>query len=83
MTRTNTLFAGFIFLASQAPAAVVAGVDFRDAFGGLLGLAAVIFFMALCFKGDKNPPAPGFITNKREERKLTGDSGASMEVEAE
>ena len=70
------------FAASSAQAAVVAGVDFRDAFGGLLGLAAVVFFMVLCFRGDKNPPAPGFITNKREERKLTGDTG-SVEVEAE
>ena len=68
---------------SQANAAVVKGVDFRDAFGGLMGLAAVFYFMYLCFKGDKNPPAPGFITNKREERRLTGDTGASMEVEAE
>ena len=70
-------------LAGQASAAVVKGVDFRDAFGGLLGLGAVIFFMALCFRGDKNPPYPGFITNKREERKLTGDTGGSMEVEPE
>jgi len=69
-------------LQSQAQAAVVKGVDFRDAFGGLLGLGAVFFFMSLCFRGDKNPPAPGFITNKREERQLTGDSG-SVEVEAE
>jgi hypothetical protein len=72
-----------MMIASQASAAVVKGVDFRDAFGGLLGLASVFFFMYQCFKGDKNPPAPGFMTNKREERKLTGDSGASMEVEAE
>ena len=79
----RSLIAAFsLFFASQAHAAVVKGVDFRDAFGGLLGLASVVFFMALCFKGDKNPPAPGFITNKREERKLTGDTG-SVEVEAE
>jgi hypothetical protein len=70
-------------LSSSAQAAVVQGVDFRDAFGGLLGLAGVFFFMYLCFRGDKNPPAPGFITNKREERRLTGDTGASMEVEPE
>jgi hypothetical protein len=69
-------------LSSQAQAAVVQGVDFRDAFGGLLGLASVAFFMLKCFAGDKNPPAPGFMTNKRAERKLTGDSG-SVEVEAE
>jgi hypothetical protein len=70
--------------AAPAHAGVVKGVDFRDAFGGLLGLAAVIFFMALCFKGDKNPPAKGFITDKRLERQLRGDSGGgSVEVEAE
>lgn len=72
-----------LFLATRpAHAVVVKGVDFRDAFGGLMGLAAVGFFMYLCFRGDKNPPAPGFITNKREERRLTGDTG-SVEVEAE
>ena len=83
MQRKTALFAFLILASHQAQAAVVKGVDFRDAFGGLLGLAGVFFFMYLCFKGDKNPPAPGFITNKREERKLTGDSGGSMEVEAE
>ena len=81
--RKLSLTLSVFFIASQADAAVVKGVDFRDAFGGLLGLGSVFFFMYLCFKGDKNPPAPGFITNKREERKLTGDSGTSMEVEAE
>lgn len=71
-------------LTASAHAGVVKGVDFRDAFGGLLGLAAVIFFMTLCFKGDKNPPAKGFITDKRLERQLRGDSGSSsVEVEAE
>lgn len=70
--------------ASQAHAVVVQGVDFRDALGGLLGLAAVFFFMYLCFRGDRNPPAPGFLTNKREERILRGESGgAGPEVEAE
>lgn len=80
--KSLSLAAALLFQSSLASAAVVKGVDFRDAFGGLLGLAAVVFFMALCFKGDKNPPYPGFITNKREERKLTGDTG-SVEVEAE
>lgn len=83
MKRTQFLAAFLILAASRAEAVVVKGVDFRDAFGGLLGLAAVFFFMYLCFKGDKNPPAPGFITNKREERKLTGDTGGGMEPEAE
>lgn len=83
MTRSTRLALVMLAAAGHLPAAVVRGVDFRDAFGGLLGLGAVFFFMYLCFKGDKNPPAPGFITNKREERKLTGDTGASMEVEAE
>ncbi|MES2202081.1 MAG: hypothetical protein V4498_07515 [candidate division FCPU426 bacterium] len=82
MKRGLILLGLFWTLASQAQAAVVTGVDFRDAFGGLLGLLGVIFFMWLCFKGDKNPPSPGFITNKREERRLTGDTG-SVEVEAE
>ena len=80
--KRNLILVFALALSSRLTAAVVAGVDFRDAFGGLLGLVAVVFFMALCFRGDKNPPAPGFITNKREERKLTGDSG-SVEVEAE
>lgn len=71
-------------LASSAHAGVVQGVDFRDACGGLIGLAAVFFFMWLSFKGDKNPPAPGFITDKRLERQLRGDSGGGgVEVEAE
>jgi hypothetical protein len=83
MKQSALLFAAFFALSTQASAAVVKGVDFRDAFGGLMGLGAVFFFMYLCFRGDKNPPAPGFITNKREERKLTGDTGAGMEVEAE
>jgi hypothetical protein len=83
MTRKQALVMFLVSAAGQANAAVVKGVDFRDAFGGLMGLAAVFFFMFKCFQGDKNPPAPGFMTNKREERKLTGDSGASMEVEAE
>ena len=78
----QALLISLLLLASRASAVVVQGVDIRDAFGGLLGLAAVFFFMVLCFKGDKNPPAPGFITNKREERKLTGDTG-SVELEAE
>ncbi len=78
----HALIAALLLAASSAQAAVVKGVDFRDAFGGVMGLAAVGFFMYLCFKGDKNPPAPGFITNKREERRLTGDTG-SVEVEAE
>lgn len=74
-----------LFMASSAHATVVKGVDFRDAFGGLLGLGAVIFFMALCFKGDKNPPAPGFITDKRLERQLRGDAPGSggPDLEAE
>ncbi len=73
-----------LLLHSSAHAGVVLGVDFRDAFGGLLGLGAVIFFMALSFRGDKNPPAPGFITDKRLERKLRGDKGGSgPDVEAE
>jgi L-lactate permease len=73
-----------LFVTSQAPAAVVLGVDFRDACGGLVGLAAVFFFMWLSFKGDKNPPAPGFITDKRLERQLRGDkSGGGVELEAE
>jgi hypothetical protein len=80
--KRSFILVSALFLSARAQAAVVAGVDFRDAFGGLLGLAAVVFFMVLCFKGDKNPPAPGFITNKREERKLTGETG-SVEVEAE
>jgi hypothetical protein len=47
-------------------------------------LSAVFFFMWLSFKGDKNPPAPGFITDKRLERQLRGDkAGAGVEVEAE
>jgi L-lactate permease len=72
------------FASSQASAAVVLGVDFRDACGGLIGLAAVFFFMWLSFKGDKNPPAPGFITDKRLERQLRGDkSGGGVELEAE
>ena len=71
-------------LSQQASATVVKGVDFRDAFGGLVGLAAVVFFMVLCFKGDRNPPAPGYLTNKREERILRGESGgAGPDVEAE
>jgi hypothetical protein len=75
-----------MFFASPAMAGVSLGVDFRDAVGGLVGLSAVIFFMILCFRGDKNPPAPGFITDKRLERKLRGDSGsgaAGGEPEAE
>jgi hypothetical protein len=73
-----------LFASSQASAAVVLGVDFRDACGGLIGLGAVIFFMYQSFKGDRNPPAPGFITDKRLERQLRGDKGGSgMEVEAE
>ena len=80
--KSTFAFAFLFAAASRADASVVAGVDFRDAFGGLLGLAAVVFFMVLCFRGDKNPPYPGFITNKREERKLTGDTGG-VEVEAE
>jgi hypothetical protein len=83
MTRKQSLVVFMLLIASQAQAAVVKGVDFRDAVGGLMGLGAVFFFMAKCFIGDKNPPVPGFITNKREERKLTGESSASMEVEAE
>ena len=83
MSLKAITFAFLLSASSQASAAVVKGVDFHDAFGGLMGLAAVFYFMYLCFRGDKNPPAPGFITNKREERKLTGDSGGSMEVEAE
>ncbi len=81
----KTLSALFLALAAApAHAGVIKGVDFRDAFGGLLGLGAVIFFMALCFRGDKNPPAKGFITDKRLERKLRGDSGsAGPELEAE
>lgn len=70
--------------AAPAFAGVVKGVDFRDAFGGLLGLAAVAFFSYLCFRGDRNPPAPGFITNKREERLLRGENaGGGVEIEAE
>ena len=73
-----------LLLSTSAHASVVLGVDFRDAFGGLLGLGAVIFFMALSFRGDKNPPAPGFITDKRLERQLRGDKGGSgPNVEAE
>jgi hypothetical protein len=75
-----------LFAASPAFASVSLGVDFRDAFGGLVGLAGVIFFMVLCFRGDSNPPAPGFITDKRLERKLRGDSAAGAgagEPEAE
>jgi hypothetical protein len=73
-----------VLAAAPAHAGVIKGVDFRDAFGGLLGLAAVVFFMGLCFKGDKNPPAKGFITDKRLERKLRGDSGSGgPEPEAE
>lgn len=69
---------------SPAMAGVSLGVDFRDAVGGLVGLGAVLFFMALCFRGDKNPPAPGFITDKRLERQLRGDkSGGGVELEAE
>jgi hypothetical protein len=83
MTRKQSLALFLFLVASQAHAAVVKGVDFRDAVGGLMGLGAVFFFMAKCFSGDKHPPVPGFITNKREERKLTGDTGTSMEVEAE
>lgn len=71
-------------IASHAVAGVALGVDFRDACGGLIGLSAVFFFMWLSFKGDKNPPAPGFITDKRLERQLRGDkAGAGVEVEAE
>lgn len=80
------IFAALLLALTAVPlrAGVVKGVDFRDAFGGLLGLGAVIFFMALCFRGDKNPPAKGFITDKRLERQLRGDSGASgPEPEAE
>lgn len=76
----------FLLLAQGALRAGVAkGVDFRDAFGGLMGLAAVVFFMALCFKGDKNPPAKGFITDKRLERELRGDgpNASSGEIEAD
>ncbi len=70
--------------ATPAHAGVMKGVDFRDAVGGLMGLGAVLFFMALCFRGDKNPPAKGFITDKRLERQLRGDSGsAGPELEAE
>jgi hypothetical protein len=75
-----------LFAASPAFAGVSLGVDFRDAVGGLVGLSAVIFFMVLCFRGDSNPPAPGFITDKRLERKLRGDStsaAAAGEPEAE
>lgn len=71
---------GFLLLlAVSAPlqAGVMKGVDFRDAFGGLLGLGAVLFFMALCFRGDKNPPAEGFITDKRLERELRGEGPGS------
>lgn len=71
------------FAAVPAHANVVKGVDFRDAFGGLLGLASVIFFMVLCFKGDKNPPAKGFITDKRLERELRGEGPNSGETEVE
>lgn len=71
-------------LSSQAIAGVQLGVDFRDACGGIIGLSAVFFFMYLSFKGDKNPPAPGFITDKRLERQLRGDkAGTGVEVEAE
>lgn len=74
-----------LLASSQAQAAVVKGVDFRDAFGGLLGLVSVLFFMRLCFKGDANPPAKGFITDKRLERELRGDGPGSGggDIEAE
>lgn len=78
--------AALLLALAAAPlrAGVVKGVDFRDAFGGLLGLAFVLFFMALCFRGDRNPPAKGFITDKRLERRLRGDSGAAgPDIEAE
>jgi len=82
--RKTLAILSLTLLAARAHAGVVLGVDFRDAFGGLLGLGAVIFFMALCFRGDKNPPAPGFITDKRLERQLRGDTGGSgPDVEAE
>ncbi len=82
--RKCALFTLLFFSASQAFAGVMTGVDFRDAFGGLMGLGAVFFFMYLCFQGDRNPPAEGYMTNKREERKLRGGSASSsVEVEAE
>jgi hypothetical protein len=83
MSRTLRLIP-FLALSSPAFAGVQLGVDFRDAVGGLIGLGTVFFFMWLSFKGDKNPPAPGFITDKRLERKLRGDKGGGgVEVEAE
>lgn len=47
-----------LLTASPAMAGVSLGVDFRDAVGGLVGLGAVLFFMILCFRGDKNPLRP-------------------------
>jgi hypothetical protein len=84
MRKTLTLIL-LTFAASPAHASVVKGVDFRDAFGGILGLASVLFFMRLCFKGDANPPAKGFITDKRLERELRGDgpNAGSAEIEAD
>lgn len=82
--RKIALFSAIFLSASQAFAGVMVGVDFRDAVGGLVGLGAVFFFMYLCFRGDRNPPAEGYMTNKRDERKLRGGSASSgMEVEPE
>jgi hypothetical protein len=80
-----SIFFLLLLLSSRAQAVVVKGVDFRDAFGGLLGLVSVLFFMRLCFKGDAHPPAKGFITDKRLERELRGDAPGSGggEIEAE
>jgi hypothetical protein len=85
MTMRRISFAlSLTLFASRTFANVVKGVDFRDAFGGVLGLIAVVFFMVLCFRGDRNPPAPGYLTNKREERILRGETGgAGPDVEAE
>ena len=40
--------------------------------------------MVLCFKGDRNPPEPDYLTKKREERILRGETGgAGPDVEVE
>lgn len=55
MRRKAYLALFLVLAASQAQAAVVAGVDFRDAFGGLMGLAAVLFYVQVLPRGQKSP----------------------------
>ncbi len=65
--RSLALFA--VFLLSSMPAwADVEKTDILDGTGGLVGLLAVLFFMWLCFWGDKHLPE-GLAPKKQEDNK--------------